>query len=313
MNIFSPYYHTISNRPLPHIWPLYDVVKENEFIKHIDYLARKFDFIGPKKVLELVNGEEWAGSKPPAFLSFDDGLIECFTTIAPLLKQKGIEASFFVNPSFIDSDDIFFRYKIAVIIDALQNGKIEKEGELVLKEVLKASDHLKYTLEEGLLSMSFSDIEDINYLMRSLILKYRNSDIYMSSKQIQSLKNDGFYIGGHSMNHPLFSELNLEDQVTQIKESTDYCQAEFAEEMRLFAFPFYDFDVRKELYPRMYNELKIDLSFGTSGINKDEFSRSIQRLSMEESFANIKSYIKRRQLHYTLKKLVGKHVIRRPQ
>ena len=95
---FAPFYHSVSSDALPHIWPLYNTLDIKEFRVHLDYMQGHFEFIGSSELLELVNGKAWQKSKPPAFLSFDDGLIECSSIIAPILREKGIPATFFINP-----------------------------------------------------------------------------------------------------------------------------------------------------------------------------------------------------------------------
>ena len=60
--------------------------------------------------------ENSALPKNAFLLSFDDGLKEVFTTIAPILLKKGVPASFFINPCFIDNNELFYRYKISLLI-----------------------------------------------------------------------------------------------------------------------------------------------------------------------------------------------------
>lgn len=41
--------------------------------------------------------------------TFDDGYLECYTGIAPVLEGHGVNAAFFVNPGFVDGDESYRR------------------------------------------------------------------------------------------------------------------------------------------------------------------------------------------------------------
>ena len=48
--------------------------------------------------------------------ALDDGLSGCHRYIAPLLRKKGIPASFFLNNRFIDNKSLFYRYKASLLV-----------------------------------------------------------------------------------------------------------------------------------------------------------------------------------------------------
>jgi len=246
-----------------------------------------------------------------ALLSFDDGLVECYHVINPILKEKGIPAAFFINPAFVDTEEIFYRYKVALLINELQLGRITDPKLNEIRSVLSEADKLKYTLEESLLSLEYFDRNVLNDIWRLANVSHRNSDIYMSENQIKKLAEDGHSIGAHSMDHPNFDILENELRLKQIEGSLDYCQSRFNQKLRLFAFPFYDFNLPKSLYTEMFEKLKVDLSFGTSGMKKDVFDNSIQRLSMEDFNVDVISYVKKQMMYYSFKKIVGRHTMHR--
>jgi peptidoglycan/xylan/chitin deacetylase (PgdA/CDA1 family) len=49
----------------------------------------------------------YKSSRAEIAFTFDDGFKECYTIIAPVLKQYNISACFFINPSVIESSDDF--------------------------------------------------------------------------------------------------------------------------------------------------------------------------------------------------------------
>ena len=65
-----------------------------------------------------------AASAAPArdnavILTFDDGFAECATVIAPLLRQAGIPAVFFVVTDLIDNATLFHESEAALCISAI--------------------------------------------------------------------------------------------------------------------------------------------------------------------------------------------------
>jgi len=308
---FTPFYHTVSNKRLDHIWPLYQTVDKDEFVKHLDDLSKYFDFVSAQELIELNASNKKSSGKPKAHLTFDDGLVECHDIIYPILKEKGISATFFINPSFVDSEEIFYRYKIALIINELQNGSIKDSISHEIRNELSVANGLKYTLEESLLSLKYEDTDVINRILKLSDVTYSNSDIYMNSTQINTLVLEGHSIGAHSLDHPNFQLLENQERLDQIEQSLDYCQRQFNQSLRLFAFPFYDFNLPKSLYESMFNELKVDLSFGTSGFKKDVFNNSVQRFPIEDKNSDLIPHIKKSLVYYLLKKIVSKHVMKR--
>ena len=53
------------------------------------------------------------------FLSFDDGLREIANEIAPLCRQVGVPATFFVNSASLDNRFLCFRNKASLLIEKL--------------------------------------------------------------------------------------------------------------------------------------------------------------------------------------------------
>ena len=102
-----PFYHTVSPEHLPHISHLYRVLKPAEFEKDLDQLLLCFEPLSLGDYLENRGGGR---TKPNMVLTFDDGLKGCYDFIAPLLKKKGVPATFFLNNRFIDNKGLFYRY-----------------------------------------------------------------------------------------------------------------------------------------------------------------------------------------------------------
>ena len=49
--------------------------------------------------------------RTPSLLTFDDGLSECYQVVAPILKEKGIPATFFLCSAFVDNHELAYRFQ----------------------------------------------------------------------------------------------------------------------------------------------------------------------------------------------------------
>ena len=86
--VFLPFYHTVSDKKLPHILN-YPYRNLSQFEAELDYYLKYF------KPVELSYLLEKPRQPQNIFhLSFDDGLKECAGVIAPVLLRKGVPATF---------------------------------------------------------------------------------------------------------------------------------------------------------------------------------------------------------------------------
>lgn len=108
--VICPFYHAVSDTPLPHISPLYRHRTETEFRADIEWLLAHYE---PIHWYEIGRYER---EQRPAFcLTFDDGLKEFYTLVAPFLEEKKVPCVCFLNSAFVDNQDMMFRYKEALM------------------------------------------------------------------------------------------------------------------------------------------------------------------------------------------------------
>lgn len=309
-----PFYHTISDERLPHICNLYEVKDSKCFIKEIDFLCKNFDPISINELCSIVyNGEKL--KKPVFHLTFDDGLKEVYTIIAPILEKKGIPATFFINTGFVDNTNLFYRYKVSLIIEKIKSSNKLDDFKDIYK--IKEFDSLdKHLIINKLLHLSHSDEDKIDQIGNSLKIDFNNylqaSQPYLTSEEIITLANKGFTIGSHSVNHPHFNKLSIEEQKTQITQSFLYLDNLGVANNHYFSFPFSDEGIQAQFFNWLHGEEpKCKLTFGTSGL-KDDFVRfHVHRVPMEDSKLKVEQLVKSEYFYFLLKSILGKNRISR--
>ena len=313
-NFILPVYHVVSDEEIPHIKHLYQVKNLKDFKEDLDFLMQKFTPIDFKMLVDHLDGTKRL-VKPSFFLTFDDGLAEFHSIIAPILLAKGIPAMNFLNTAFVDNRDLFFRYKVSLLIDTLLKDA-SKDVRKQIALILGCPYSVKKSIRNSLLNLQYSDLETINKIAAILQIDFEEylsqRKPYLTRQQIKELINKGFSFGAHSIDHPLYSDLTISDQIEQTETSVQSIQKTFDLKYRSFAFPFTDYKVSKDFFDHFYKDkISLDASFGSAGLKKDIYARHLQRIPMEMGEMTAKEILHSEYLYYFLKYFVGKNRIRR--
>ena len=302
-----PYYHMVSDESLPYVAPLYRYRSVREFASDVDFFLKHFKPVGLNDVLARVKH----GTPLPrrAFLlTFDDGFREMAEVVAPILKVKGVPAVFFVNSAFIDNRELCMHQKIALLVSKLSPKPMPAQEEK-LKELLRKNGMAG--------SECVSMLKSVRYANRAVLDEagvlcdvdfnscLSSQKPYLESEQIRALLRDGFAIGGHSVDHPFYGDLKLEEQLRQTRDSVDYVCENFGVATRAFAFPHSDTGVSRTFFERSYGQGTIEISFGTGGLLQDSWAGHFQRFSMEKTELSSKAIVSRQFTRRFFRNVIG--------
>jgi peptidoglycan/xylan/chitin deacetylase (PgdA/CDA1 family) len=312
--IILPFYHAVSDESLPHIKHLYSTRSVKKFSEDLDFFLRSYQPVSFSELLQLLKGSGKV-DKPVMVVSFDDGLKEVYEVIAPILLKKGIPATVFVNTAFVDNRDLFFKYKASLIIDRLDKINHPKNLYEIINSRLGSTIRSKPAMVRKILNISYdqknmldsiAELLDINF---ETFLKIRKP--YLTITQIQELLKQGFQIGTHSLDHPMYSSLSLDEQLRQTIESTKWITDTFNPSYRFFSFPFVDDGVTADFFDKIFNDdhKLIDLSFGSAGLKKEKYPFHLQRIPVEKSILGARFFVGGEYVYYIFKSFVGKNVV----
>lgn len=310
--LVMPFYHSVSDVYLPHISNLYQPKSSAGFEKDLDFILKHYEPVGLDFIKKL---DLHKADKPVFFLSFDDGLKEVHSIIAPILQRKGIPAAVFVNSAFVDNKALFFRYKASLLVDAFQKHKLSDADKIQVAKVLDIPGSKDVAIRGGILNLKYHQQKKIDGLAQILEIDFedylKKVQPYLSSSEIKDLQNEGHAIGAHSINHPEFRFLPVEEQIRQTSESIRFVKENFNPKILSFSFPFTDFGVGKNFFQEL-EKLKIcDLTFGCAGMKLDSQHRHFHRIAMEDYEGTAEDAMKSEYLYFILKSLLGKNTIRR--
>jgi peptidoglycan/xylan/chitin deacetylase (PgdA/CDA1 family) len=300
--MINVFYHTVSDDYLPHISPLYKPKNIKEFKNDMDFLLKYFQPISAKDVLLHVQKEKII-STPSFHLSFDDGLKEVYDIVFPILLQKGISATVFVNSDFVDNKDLFFRYKVALLIDKLTHVSISQAEKEHIRKWLIELGLKGSSIQSMLLQINYDNHTVLDEIAHTLDFDFnaflREKQPYLNTKELKIMQQSGFSVGGHSINHPNYFLLSEEEQIRQTLVSCSFVQKKLLEQNSYFAFPFSEEGVKRSFFNSIYET--VDLTFTISGINTAFDGRHIGRIDMETYGKNAKQCIHRAYLTHLLK------------
>jgi peptidoglycan/xylan/chitin deacetylase (PgdA/CDA1 family) len=307
-----PFWHAVSDVPLPHLSQLYRVPTVSEFERDLDFLLKNYKPASLEDVFRLANNNG-KSNQNLFFPSFDDGLAECYHVIAPILKKKGFQAAFFINPAFVGNKMLFHRLKSSLLLNSFTQIKpsgIKSAEQLIQKHFPNKNIHQflhKAKFTDHLLLDGIAEIFGLNF---ELFLKLKQP--YMNLQQIKELQADGFLIGAHGMDHREFF-LSSEDEILeQISTSMEFLIREINPPVNTFAFPFTDSKVSNSVFEKANTDRLWDLSFGTAGIKDETMKNHLQRIPMESGVnKDGKKVIRTEYIWYYLKSVFGKNKVRR--
>lgn len=296
-----PYYHVVSNDRLAHICHIHPYKSERQFMDDVDFLCRRYQPISLGDLIDYAkNGKKL--KKGSFIITFDDGYSQIYSVVAPILIKKGIPAIFFLASDFIDNRNLSYRNKASLIVEQLLRDHDDLHGiKHALIEMLKVPCDqltgriLKIRYEEAKVLDEIAELIGIDF--KEHLLKEQP---YLTSPQIRNLIEKGFYIGAHSMDHPFFKDLCIQDQFRQTIGSLRFIKNNYGPHYSLFAFPHNDYSISKEFFYKVENIT--DLTFGTCGIKKDPIATNLQRINFERTLRPA-SHILARQL---MKKIVNR-------
>lgn len=306
--LVCPTYHICRNRT-PTWWGArYRIKPIEELRSDLERLSKLGPFISLNDLLDYRQGRS---SRPSGcFLSFDDGYREMSSEIAPLLLKLGIPATFFIVSSIIDNNRPFHEDVAGAIRFQLQNATpvtINRAKQICLEN--------KKSLSE-VFSQRTPDWPLLNELCESLNLNISKwlleEKPYLTQNDVRGLANAGFDVGAHSVDHPLFSEIDEESRINQIRSSVEAVSSILGKPCLAFAFPYGEFGLSADCLNQLFKANVAELYFGTRGITMDEFEPVlIQRMLAEDHPGSFRQHIHRELRLQTYRVQMGRGTVNR--
>ena len=211
----------------------------NLFEEQIKFFIKNFNILRMEDILAFYSSNQNKRKALPTnaiLLTFDDGLWCHYTAVYPILKNYGLQGSFFIPAKILVQDKLLYTHKLHVILANTAIDDIYREMIFLLeKSHLSAQEvYKKYATvnryddeKTAFCKAVLQNIKPIEYrkeLLDILYDKFINIDesivakkFYLTKPQIQELQENGMYIGIHGYEHSRLGYM----QPQQIKEDID--------------------------------------------------------------------------------------------
>lgn len=181
-------------------------------------------------------------------LTFDDGFIDQYRDVFPILEENKIKATFFIvtrctsDKCFVRPIDLFYYLAEKYYGKKIKIDLLGEEVELLLnikeKRITEIKDALKYKSLEVANKIIESIASALNIKLTDSLLRDINKQLYMQKEHIRELVIAGHEIGNHGHTHQAFSSLSEKELLTEMSQSKEIIKNIIGIEKQVFAYPY---------------------------------------------------------------------------
>ena len=224
-------------------------------------------------------------------LTFDDGFKQHFNNVYPILKDYGIQASFFIPTMAIEigkipvvekqrllqynlfSDYKDFLTEFCILARKVCNSENQNFLYPVTENIKRSKNYLKqftfYSEEERYFRMirnEFLSVDRFTWVIENMFKLFFENDFsfineyYLSASDLKKMGDNGMIIGGHTHSHPFLNKLSIDEIKKEVDQNIAFLEKTINKNIKSFAYPFGAFN--NDVINCM-SESSIDYAFDT--------------------------------------------------
>lgn len=204
--------------------------------------------VGTFVSLEDVRGFLQGKRRPanPILLTFDDGYVECRTTVLPFLEQSGIPATFFIPTAFPDSGRLFWWDRISLLLGRCRKSEITlqypasmffdlragtENARRALLHIVKRHAHLD-------LDRFFDELADATNVHLDPVEERKIArNTMMNFRDVRALHDAGMAVASHSHSHRVLATLSPDEVLFDLRKSRMILQDVLGTDVRVLGYP----------------------------------------------------------------------------
>ncbi|RJQ53936.1 MAG: polysaccharide deacetylase family protein [Nitrospiraceae bacterium] len=255
--------------------------------KKLGFLKKKYKFISISDYLKAFEN----GKRLPAnslILTFDDGYIEHYNDVYPLLKRLGIPASFFIATDYVSETDCKWDDKIAAMIARAKVKEFVLDTHLTGKRKFEIGNVEGKARAAGYLwrALKYAGVDErtdlICDLEKALGLTGSGSDngayrMTVSWENVKALADDPLMeVGAHTRTHPVLAGLTDEELRDELSASKKEIEERTGKTVSVLCYPYgkkYDYDERAKKFAKDAGfRAALSLDYGRNNGGTDLFA-----------------------------------------
>ncbi len=225
-------------------YPLIKGLSTVDFIKQIEYLHKMYRIISMEEVIYSIDNNRTLPNNS-VVLTFDDGYIDHYLNVFPVLDRLGIQGSFFIPVRPVVERIVLNDHKIQFILSSSDDSmSVINDIKNLLKKNSYFIDDFDNYYKKIAISSSYDsgDIifikrmlqtelpEDIrNKIVDKLFDKYVgvkesvfSKELYVNEEQVNHMRRNNMHIGIHGYNHYWWSKIDRVQLEKEIDLSLDF-------------------------------------------------------------------------------------------
>jgi peptidoglycan/xylan/chitin deacetylase (PgdA/CDA1 family) len=295
-NIYVVMYHYVRN-VYKSKYPNLKVLDIKDFEKQISYFKDRFDILNQDSFIKIINSNV-VPKKKSILLTFDDGYIDHYKYVFPVLKKNNISGIFYPPVKAIKNNKVLDVNKIHFILEKENDrDKILKKIDLLLKKFSKKSIS-EINLDNINLKSRFDDRKTrlIKQLMQNFLPKKMRGkilnlifeeilnideksfakELYLNKEQIHEMNNNQMFFGLHGFNHIRLEYLSFKKQSYEIENSIRYFETMGISKKNIsFCYPYGSYN-KDSLLLLKKNKIKFALTTKSGSINENNILNNFE-------------------------------------
>ncbi len=233
------------------------------FEQQLQYIKEHFHVIRMEDLLAAYKKEDFSLPEKSLLLTFDDGYIDHFTVVYPLLKKYGMQGSFFPNAKAIKEHKLLDVNKIHHILATAPVEKLVQDCYKAMDEYRKQGVDIPSNSElyAELAVPNRWDLAEVIFVKRllqnalpeeirseiatKLFEKYVEikedvfaRELYMNMDQIRCMKEGGMFFGLHGYDHYWLGKLAEEQMQEDVKKAIEFLGDVIDKENWVMNYPY---------------------------------------------------------------------------
>lgn len=232
-------YHRVLPEGAPH--PLGTVMGVETFIRQVEAIARRYAVC---TLHDVARGSRVRRGHAVTYavFTFDDGYRDNYDIVFPLLRRKGIPATFFVPTDSIDAQRPPWDWELVNLISTWQDLRQVTVGEEILRRRTRESQ-VRFALRVfQRLRWASTEVQrralDTVRKAAGETEPSARSDLCVTWEQLRTMRRGGMDIGSHAASHRSLVTMSLQEATEEIRRSKAHIEQELGDRCSHFSFPF---------------------------------------------------------------------------
>jgi len=220
----------------------------DDFVKQINFILQNYTVVRMEDCIRCIEGKSENFPNNAALLTFDDGYMEHFTEVFPILDERGIQGSFFPPVQSTMEDKVLDVNKIHFILASQDEPKklldVLKSEIKNLQSLFGLEDPETYFNRIDSSEHPYDSVEVVTFkrvLQRELPLTARqrivsrlfnefvgvredifSKELYMNKSQLKTMIGHGMFVGGHGYSHKWLNAIDEHEQKMELEKTEDF-------------------------------------------------------------------------------------------